>query len=464
MTAMPVWPIRCSSSCAMTAVLLAVLCSVAGCGNKASSQDVGGKTSGQGQRKFAVRTTTVTTQLVNYEIETVGSLVEENLYKVPAQVSGIAQQVHFSEGDSVTTGQELCRIDYDRYRLIFEKARNAVAESEAAVNKAAADLADTERKTSSTIEMSRVDLELAQSEFRRTNKLTQAQFASTEERETDESKFKRAAVTFDDARAAAQTQVALFRAALNEKRAALDADRAALALAEKDLSNAIVPAPIAGVIQQRMVTDGQYLTPGTVVAIMVQTDPLRLRFTVPESKSAVLSSDMNVQFTVPAYPGRQFQARIYSVGATADAESREVTCWARVGNAGNELRPGYFAKVRIVVQSKADAIVIPLGSVVPTEAGTVCYVVRDGTAMRKRIQTGIQVTGDAIEILSGLEVGEQLATDGVNSLQDKVPVQVAGEKLPVAADKATTGSATKKPAGSAFVHPSSFSHARSGST
>src|SRR5437016_4923420 len=81
-----------------------------GAGGVAGAAGAPGK---RGPNKFPVRTVFVKTQPVTYEIDAVGSLMEQDLFNVPAQVVGVAQKVHFSEGDDVTTGQELCRIDYD---------------------------------------------------------------------------------------------------------------------------------------------------------------------------------------------------------------------------------------------------------------------------------------------------------------------------------------------------------------
>jgi RND family efflux transporter MFP subunit len=384
----------------------------------------GGAGDAKPERKFQVKVTTVTVQRVEYQVDAVGSLVEENLYRIPALVAGVAGTVAFSEGDRVTTGQELCRIDIDRYRLLAEKAENSVREKEATVARYEAELADIERKTSTTVEQAQLDLVLAEAEFRRREALTQGQVISAEDRASFETKYQRARSVHRDAIAGSRTQMDLARAALNQQRTALASDRVALAVARDDLEKAVVRAPIAGVIQRREVTGGQYLKAGDVVGVMVQIDKLRLRFTIPESKSAALTRDMKVAFTVPAFPGKTFPAQLYDIGALADPESREVTCWARVEDDVAGLRPGYFAKVSLVIGARNEAIAVPLASVLPTESGMVCFVIEDGKAVRKKIQTGIQLTGDLMEVLSGIQPGEALVTEGVASLQDGVPVAV----------------------------------------
>lgn len=392
---------------------------------KTDKQATGGRPP---SKKFPVRTVTVATQPVTYEVPAVGQLVEENMFKIPARVTGPAEKVSFNEGDIVTTGQELCRIDYTRYSLMAEKAKNEVTQQQAAVTKAEANLADTISQTSGLLNTARLDVEQAESEYRRRAALSSSQI-SAEDRITYELKFKRAQSVYDMAATAVRTKVSLDEAALNEQRTMLAVAQASAALAEQDLKNATIRAPIAGVIQERQVTEGQYLTAGSTAAVMAQTNPLRLRFTVPESKSSNLTKDMKVRFAVPAYPGREFEASIYDIGSMADPESHEVQCWGRVANSSGELRPGYFAKAHITIESKDASVVVPLGSVLPTEIGMVCYVVKDGVAVRKKVETGLQVTGDAIEILHGLDPGEELVVEGADSLQENVPVVSVGKNV-----------------------------------
>lgn len=376
------------------------------------------------ERAFDVRTSTVQTRRVTYQIQAVGTLMEENRFEIPARVEGVAGNVHFSEGDAVTTGQELCRIDYDRNLMEVKQAESNVTEKEAALQRALASVADVERETSTALSTARVTLELAQNEYKRRIASGANSFTSPEERDQFEAKFRQAQTGYRDAVNAAGTQVALAVAQSREAQAALETARAELALVKDNFDRSIVKAPIAGVIQQRSVVEGQFLNQGDMVALMVQSDPLRLRFTVPESRASRLSKDMDLSFTVPAYPDREFHGNVYDIGAFADQDTREIVCWAHVANNDARLKPGYFTHVDLLVDSREKAVVVPLASVLPTELGMTAYVIRDGVAERRAVKTGLQVTGDAIEILEGLEPGEQLVVQGMTALQDGSPVKV----------------------------------------
>jgi RND family efflux transporter MFP subunit len=393
----------------------------------------GGKGKSGGRKAFDVRTSPVETRRVTYEIQAVGSLMEENRFEIPAQVAGVAGNVKFSEGDAVTTGQELCRIDYERNQMEVTQAQSNVSEKEAALQRAFASVADVERETSTALSTARVNLELAQNEYKRRADRGANAFTSPEERDQFEAKFRQAQTTYRDAVNAAGTQVALAVAQSRESQAALETARAQLALVKDNFDRSIVKAPIAGVIQQRSVVEGQFVKQGDPVALMVQSNPLRLRFTVPESRASRLQKEMQLSFTVPAYANRTFQGTVYDIGAFADQETREVVCWARVSNNDARLKPGFFTHVELLVDSREEAVVVPLASVLPTETGMTAYVIEDGLAVRRAVKTGLQVTGDAIEVLDGLRPGEQLVVEGMTALQNGVPVRV----LPAAGGEIT---------------------------
>jgi len=409
----------------------------AGGGRSGSGGSGGG--GGKASRKFPVRVSKVATEPVQYAMQAVGNLVETDRYSVPARVSGVIEAVAFQEGDEVTTGQELARVDYKRYEMRAQQSRSDAPAKAAAVARAEAELADAIRESSSTVESARIDYELAESEFQRRSSGRTDNFTSAEEREQFQSRYRKAQTAYRDAVAAARTRTALAEAELVEARTALASSQAALALAEDDLQNAVIRAPIEAVVQERVVTNGQYVNPGTTAAMMVQTDPLRLRFTVPESRAQALSEKMKVSFSVQALPGQTFEGEVYALGNISDPKTREVTCWARVPNPDGVLRPGYFSSVSIVTDSKSSSIVVPLSSVLPTELGMVVYVIQDQIAVRKQVKTGLQVTGDAIEIVGGLEPGELLVVEGMESLQENVPVQIL---QPSGGTSAATGSET----------------------
>src|SRR4029079_5221563 len=105
---------------------------------------------------------------------------------------------------------------------------------------------------------------------------------------------------------------------------------AALKIAQDDVRNSSVKAPIDGVIEKRDVTTGRFVQPGALIATIVDRSQLKLRFKVMEKDSAIVKRGQKVFFSVPAWPGRVFEADIYFVGNQLDLETRSVDCLAKI--------------------------------------------------------------------------------------------------------------------------------------
>jgi multidrug efflux system membrane fusion protein len=325
-----------------------------------------------------VRVAPVAVQDVVYEIKSLGQIEAQEMVQVTAQVEGVATDVRFREGDRVTPGTVLLRIDPERYRLEAERAEATLEQARAEQERAAADL--TRRVT------------LAQSELLSAEELTRSQSEST--------------------RLTASVQVA----------------KAALGIARQNLARSEVRPQVAGVIDTRTVDTGQFVRTGTVLATIVDSSRLRLRFKVSEAESLRAAVGGNVTFRVAPLGPRQFTARIYHVGRIADPTTRNVEVLAWVDNPG-ELKPGFFAEVTLAGEQRKDALVVPESAVQASERGFVTYVVDEGTARVRPIQLGLRTGTGTVEILSGLEPGETVVTEGSDRLDDGIAVEVvAGEE------------------------------------
>lgn len=397
---------------------------VAGCGSGKPPAAGPAKT----PRQYNVRTDLVKTQLVKYELETTGTIQAQDIYRIDAQVSGTIYDVSFREGDLVKRDTMLCRIAPLGYKLAAMKA-------EGEYKKAVADLADTERRVKNSILNAEVSLQEAEIEVTRRRTVRAVGAISEEEVQLYQAKRDLAEIHLKDMKDAAQTMVEVMRTAILEKEAAMK-------IAQDDLRKSTVLPPMEGQIEQRMVTNGNFVTSGTPLAILVNLGSLKLKFTLPEDQAPHIRPGAEVAFRVPGYPDRDLTASVYYVGDLADQSTRLVTCWANVERTDANLKGGFFATIRIVTTENKQAIVIPMTALLPTEHGFVSYVVQDGKAVRRKVETGLHVVDRAVEILSGLKEGETIVVEGANSLQDGVPVKDLGKK-PVE-EKSQAGEVTAK--------------------
>ncbi len=333
-----------------------------------------------------VRVALVAVQDVVYQIKSLGQIEARDMVQVTAQVDGVTTDVRFREGDRVGPGTVLLRIDPDRYRLEAERAQAVLEQSRAEQDRAGADL-------------------------RRREALAQNDLLSVEELNRSRS---------DSTRLTASVDVA----------------QAALGIAQQNLQRAEVRPQVSGVINTRTVDTGQFVRTGTVLATIVDSSRLRLRFKLSEAESLRATVGGNVTFRVAPLGPRDFTARIYHVGRIADTTTRQVEVLAWVDNMG-ELKPGFFAEVTLAGEERKSALVVPEGAIQASEQGFVTYVVEDGKARLRPIQQGLRTGRGIVEILSGLKPGETVVTEGSDRLADGIPIEVVTGAEPRAAGNQT---------------------------
>jgi membrane fusion protein, multidrug efflux system len=343
-------------------------------GASACGRSQGAPAGGARARAVTVAVAPVAVQDVIYQITANGSLEAEEVVQVTAEVEGQAASVSFQEGQRVTPGTVLALIDPDKYRLEAQRA-------DAAYKKAVA------------------DAERAKSELARREALAREQLVSAEE-------INRAQGEADRLIAEA------------------DATRAARDLAAQNVRRSRVSAPRAGVINTKTIETGAYIRSGTVLATIVDTSRLRLRFRVSEGESLRARTGQPVSFKVQSLGQTEFPATIYHVGEVADPSTRQVEVLAWVKNPG-VLKPGFFAEVSLASESRKAATVVPESAVQASEQGFVSYVVKDGKAEVRPIKIGLRTGTGVVEILSGLAPGDTVVVEGSDRLANGVPVQVA---------------------------------------
>jgi RND family efflux transporter MFP subunit len=317
----------------------------------------------------------VTVQEVVYRIAALGSLEAEEMVQVTAEVEGAVAEVAFHEGDRVTPATVLARIDPERYRLEAERA-------EATYKKAVA------------------ERDRALAALKRHEELAQEQLVAADE----------------------LTRV---RAEGDQLKAEAEAAKAAQEIARQNRARSEVRPSRRGVINTRAVETGQFVRTGTVLATLVDTSRLRLRFKVSEAESLRAREGQPVGFRVAALGAQEFNGSIYHVGEVADPATRQVEVLAWVRNPG-VLKPGFFAEVSLAAEARKDTVVVPEGAVQASEQGFVTYVVEDGKARLRPIQIGLRTGNGLVEVLSGVKASEVVVVEGSDRLADGVSVQARG--------------------------------------
>ena len=325
---------------------------------------------------FPVETAKVASRNVEYAVSAVGSVEAFEKVQVTARVAGVVEQVKFVEGESVEAGMPLVEIELRRYQLAVEAAQANLQKAEAAKADAEAALA------------------------------------------------RRKAVVEKNPGLIPGEEIATFATRVQTAAADVAQARSTLDQAELNLRDAFVRAPVAGRIETRTVTTGQYVSPGGVLATLVRRDPLLLRFQVPSEDARNLRPGLVARFRVPGDQG-EFRARITHVAGAAEASSRMVAVTAQVDDPRRAaLRPGAFADVTVPVGGVARAAVIPQTAIRPSEKGFLAFVVVDGKARERILTLGLRTTEGLVEVKAGLAAGEELVVRGAEALREGLPVAV----------------------------------------
>ncbi len=224
-----------------------------------------------------------------------------------------------------------------------------------------------------------------------------------------------------------QYQVAIHQAQQNyaavaNAKAAVDAAQSQVGLAKRSLDYAIVISPISGVVSERTVNLGEYVSPQQKVATVVNMNPVRVRIDIPEQAIPRVRVGESVSVRVSAYPDRNFAGHIARVSPNVSATSRTLTVEAEVQNPSGELKPGQFATVRILQPQSEPAVLVPQRALRQVSGATYVFVIKNGRAEQRLVQTG-QIEGDLVEINSGVAADEIVATTNVEQLSDGASVR-----------------------------------------
>lgn len=357
-----------------------MILSLAGCGSKESMSVEAPSTSqaviSEERQVEAVR---VTPRSIIYTFSAVGSLKSPENVVISPKKAGIIENILVKEGDRVKKGQVLVQLDDVDARLEVERAEARLREAEA--------LVENNRNT-----------------IARYQKLFETMVIPQQ--------------TFDDL---------LLKIKVDEAKLALA--KAELDLAKQNLLDHRIVSPIEGVINLKIASLGEHVNvaPKDEILTIVQMDPLELEFYVPENWVGKIRLGNKVQFTVKAFSEERFSATLHVISPTADPSTRNVKMKAMVQNPHYRLKPGFFAEVTVQTGSNPTALVIPESALLSEEGKFVAFVVEEGVARLKEVETGLRFEGK-VEILKGIGKGEQVITAGQEQLSDGTKVKISTQK------------------------------------
>ena len=238
-----------------------------------------------------------------------------------------------------------------------------------------------------------------------------------------------------------QAQNFVSQSAVDQNAAAMQVAEAQVALAQAQAQRMRVLAPFNGTAGLRLVDVGDYVKDGADIANLEDLSALTVQFALPERYVGRLRAGQPVDLAVDALPGRSFKGRVLALDSQVDTNGRAVQVLAQVANPGSVLRPGMFARPRVVFSVREGAVVVPEEALVPVGARQFLFKViddADGKKVAQRVEAklGLRLPGK-VEILEGIQPGDLLVTAGHSRLLrgDNVPVRVVDLSRPPGASR-----------------------------
>ena len=216
---------------------------------------------------------------------------------------------------------------------------------------------------------------------------------------------------------------------LERSEAGVRSAEATLAMLELAIARSTVRAPFAGVVGQRFISTGDYVTTSTRLLTLQTVDPQRTVIEVPERHAVKLRRGQAVDFTVAAAPGRTFRARVDFVDPVVQNTNRTIVVKGLTPNPDRLLRPGMFIEARLAAAVRSEAIVVPEDAVQPLRTANVVWAVKDGKASRRVVTLGARSAG-IVEVVSGVEAGELVVVGGLERMAEGMPLAAKPRTTP----------------------------------
>ncbi len=217
---------------------------------------------------------------------------------------------------------------------------------------------------------------------------------------------------------------AVSRTMLEEQRAKVAASEARVTASEAQLADFVISAPFSGLLGVRRVSQGALVSPGTLITTLDAIATVKVDFTVPERWLNQLVPGQSVAANSVAWPDRAFEGRVASIGSRVDPVTRAVSVHAEMDNDDLLLRPGMLLSLRLHSDAR-DALLVAEQALIQEGSERFVYVVNGNNRVERRtVRTGQRLPG-RVEVIEGLNPGEQVVIEGSQSVRSGGQVRVA---------------------------------------
>lgn len=316
-----------------------------------------GGSGGGGSQPLPVNVIKIQKETLNNQLQVSGTILPNESVDLKTEISGLVTKINFKEGQYVKKGTPLVYLNDDELQAQFQR------------------LQYTQK--------------LVQTQENRQKQLLAREAISQEE----------------------------YDIVLNQFNTALSD----IKLVEAQLQKTVVKAPFDGILGLRQVSEGSVINSSIVIGSIVNLDPIKIEFSIPERYSSQVSVGSSIFFSSES-SSEEVEGKVYAFEPQIDPATRTLKLRAQSPNKQGKYLPGMFVKIRFVLEVKEDALMVPAESVIPELSGYKVFVVgAEGKAEQRMIEIGTR-TNTHVQVISGLSEGDLVLTTGVMQVRQGMPV------------------------------------------
>ncbi len=363
--------------------------------------------------------------------------------EVRARIPGMLEQVLFKEGSEAKQGQVLFVIQEAEYQAALETAKAQLAKAQADLTRAR-DISVIDRARANLAQR-QADLEKARADVARYRPLVEARAIPQQDLDTSLSSEKVAVAAVDAAAAQLKDAELSQRTQIQLAQAAVESGKAAVIQADLNLSYTSVRSPITGIIGKVMVDRGNLVgkSEPTLLATVSSVDPIYVDFSISEADYLRLANRVRLDPQGRPRGDRQpldlalgndrplpQKGHIVFVDRAVDNKTGTIAVRAEFPNPDKVIRPGQFARVRGVVEQRADAVLVPQLALQEQQGAKIALVVETGDKVAMRTVVVEDRIGDFYLVKSGLKPGERVIVEGTQKVRPGMQVKAVSKPAP----------------------------------
>jgi len=357
----------------------------------------------------AVQADTVKTETIQARIATNAILYPRDQAAIVPKIVGPIKKYYVSRGSHVHAGEVLATLEDQDLKGTLTESQGNYQQAEATYN--------------SALQSAEHDLKIAKEQLDGAQSLYDARESLYKQGAISQKDVQDASIALTQARN--QYDVAETQYTLKSAEGQLTAAKGKLATAEADVSYSTIVSPIDGVVTDRPYNAGETPASGSPVVTVMDLSKVVARAYLTPQQAAQLHVGDDASVT-PENGHAEIPGKVTVVSPALDPNSTTIQVWVEAANPGGHLKPGTTVNVSIVTSTVKNALVVPAEAIVSAPGGTnaVMVIGPDQVAHAVAVKTGVRQDDD-VQILSGLQAGQQVVTQGAYGLPDGAKVTIS---------------------------------------